>query len=70
MGKVFYNQKGYVGQSMSKRALDSYDHGEMPKSKWTKKSMIETINEFLYLEDRNSIIDFNKMKKEELFLKF
>lgn len=28
---------GYIGYSMSRRAAEAYEDGEMPKSKWTKK---------------------------------
>lgn len=28
---------GYSGYSMSNRAVDAYEDGEMPLSKWTKK---------------------------------
>ena len=33
MGKVSYGQSGYVGSSMSVRAVEAYAGGEMPKSK-------------------------------------
>ena len=29
---------GYSGYSMSNRAVDAYEDGEMPLSKWTKKN--------------------------------
>lgn len=38
---VGYNQKGYVGQSMSVRARKAYESGEMPLSKWTKQAIID-----------------------------
>ena len=31
---------GYIGHSMSRRAAEAYEDGEMPKSKWTKKAMV------------------------------
>ena len=31
---------GYIGYSMSRRAAEAYEDGEMPKSKWTKKAMV------------------------------
>lgn len=34
---------GYIGFSMSKRAAQAYDDGEMPKSKWTKVAMVEAV---------------------------
>ena len=44
-----YGNKGYDGYSMSIRAREAYEDGEMPKSKWTKKAMLEAIRE--YCED-------------------
>lgn len=38
-----YNQKGYVGSSMSVRAQGAYEDGEMPKSKWTKAAILEAL---------------------------
>lgn len=43
MSKVTYNQKGYIGSSMSDRAALAYDNGERPKSRWTKAAMIDEI---------------------------
>lgn len=31
---------GYIGHSMSRRAAEAYEDGEMPNSKWTKKAMV------------------------------
>lgn len=38
MGAVSYGQAGYVGTSMSARAREAYESGEMPMSKWTRKA--------------------------------
>ena len=46
MGKVYYNQPGYVGCSMSVNATLAYLSGEKPKSKWTKKTMLAAIEEY------------------------
>lgn len=43
MGKVKYNQPGYVGCSMSVNAVLAYLSGEKPKSKWTKSTMLDAI---------------------------
>lgn len=37
-----YN-RGYVGYSMSVRAEEAYDNGEMPLSKWTKGTILSAI---------------------------
>lgn len=36
MTQVAYGQKGYLGSSMSVRAVEAYEQGEMPISRWTK----------------------------------
>lgn len=46
MGKVRYNQTGYVGCSMSERAVAAYESGEKPKSKWTKAAMLGAIERY------------------------
>lgn len=47
MSKVRYNQSGYFGSSMSLRAVEAYEAGEKPKSKWTKKVMLAAIKKNL-----------------------
>lgn len=47
MGRVRYNQHGYVGQSMSVRAEHAYADGLMPKSKWSKAAMLHTLRDAL-----------------------
>ena len=37
---------GYIGHSMSRRAAEAYEDGEMPKSKWTKKAMVAAIQSY------------------------
>ena len=37
--------KGYISNRMSVNASLAYDGGEMPKSKWTKKAIIEFLSE-------------------------
>lgn len=42
---IGFNQKGYVGQSMSVRAKQAYDDGEMPRSKWSKAATLDALAE-------------------------
>lgn len=39
-----YGQRGYVGQSMSERAVQAYENGEKPFSKWSKENILEAIS--------------------------
>lgn len=68
MGKVSYNQNGYVGSSMSVRALEAYESGEKPKSKWTKAAMLAEMRG--YCEDYDIRYVEPKMTKDELFDRF
>ena len=36
---------GYTGYSMSKRAVDTYDKGEQPESYWTKRELLDAVEE-------------------------
>lgn len=36
---------GYYGYKMSKRAHDAYDHGEKPFTRWTKKDILEVLED-------------------------
>lgn len=48
-----YNMNsGYSGFSMSNRAVEAYNNGEKPLSKWTKKAIIEAITEY---SDENEV---------------
>lgn len=66
--------KGYIGWSMSVRAMDAYEAGEMPKSKWTKRAMLDEIAR--YMEDNWLTLGANadayvaKLTKDELFSRF
>lgn len=69
--KVTYGQGGYVGSSMSVRAAQAYEDGEMPKSKWTKRAMVAAIRDAAY--DEGLVVDLAalaKMKKEDVFSSF
>lgn len=37
---------GYIGYSMSRRAAEAHENGEMPRSKWTKKTMAAAIRSY------------------------
>ena len=67
MGRVRYNQSGYVGYAMSENAMHAYENGEKPKSKWTKRAMLEEIESYCWLFDMPYGGEFSKMKKDELF---
>ena len=70
MGRVWYNQPGYHGCSMSMNAVLAYEDGEKPKSKWTKKAMLATIEDVLYFDDvytEDNFQIFQSMNKDELF---
>lgn len=71
---VQFNQNGYIGSSMSVRAAEAYENGEMPKSKWTKAVMLEAI---AYAIQENDLeitdeqwVNIKKMNKESLFNNF
>ena len=68
MARVMYGQSGYVGCSMSARAQEAYERGEMPKSKWTKAAMLDAIAGDLL--DDEYINVFKQFKKDELFDRF
>ena len=61
---VGYNQKGYVGKSMSVRAKQAYDDGEMPKSKWSKNTMLDALEEEF---GEGESAGFKKFSKDQLF---
>lgn len=58
---------GYIGYSMSRRAAEAYEDGEMPKSKWTKKAMVAAIKDACDELDLEYDPAIEKMKKVELF---
>ena len=61
---------GYSGWSMSNRAVEAYEQGEKPKSKWTKKAMVAEINAYCEEFDMICTADLKKMKKDEVFSTF
>lgn len=58
---MFNMNNGYVGYSMSVRAQEAYENGEMPMSKWSKGVLLEVINE--YKEDMELDFDVELLKK-------
>ena len=62
------NEKGgYRGHSMSNRAVKAYDRGEMPISKWTKKVLLEELEEVAYDNDiKLEDVGLNRLKLKEL----
>lgn len=71
---VQFNQNGYIGSSMSVRAIEAYNQGEMPKSKWTKSAMLEAIayaiqeNDFEITDEQ--WVNIQKLNKESIFNNF
>lgn len=70
MSIVAYNQPGYIGQSMSRRAAIAYDNGEAPKSKWTKKAMIAALEEWADWNNRETPAEIAKMRKDDIFYRY
>ena len=70
MGRVKYNQKGYVGYSMSRRAVIAYKKGQKPRTKWTKTAMVHAIED--YCSKANILYDGSAalMSKAQLFQSF
>lgn len=62
---------GYIGHSMSRRAAEAYEDGEMPKSKWTKKAMVAAIQS--HCDESDMLFDpdvLKGMRKDEVFERF
>ena len=54
---------GYHGYSMSNNAVEAYESGEKPISKWTKAEIIEAIEEAIEEAELELICSFEKLKK-------
>jgi hypothetical protein len=67
---MYGKNSGYSGWSMSNRAVSAYEVGEKPKSKWTKKDMLDAIAEFC--DDNDMFFDeaVTKLKKDAIFDQF
>jgi hypothetical protein len=70
MSKVSYNQSGYVGSSMSVRAMEAYEAGERPKSRWTKALMLAAIRDACRDAERVMLPEVSKLRKDEVFSRF
>lgn len=57
---------GYRGYSMSNNAVDAYESGEKPISKWTKSEIIEAIMCILEEEELTLNCNINNIKKMPL----
>ena len=66
MGAVSYGQGGYVGTSMSVRAQEAYESGEMPMSKWTRGAIIFAIKDYCADFDLAYNPDIESMSRAEL----
>ena len=63
-------QSGYCGKSMSKRARRAYDHGQMPRSRWTKAAMWQAMDSWLADNCRMVGDDVRRLGKAELWERF
>jgi hypothetical protein len=70
MSKVSYNQSGYVGSSMSIGAMEAYEAGERPKSRWTKALMLDAIGDACRDAERVMLPEVSKLRKDEVFSRF
>lgn len=68
--KVTYNQAGYVGSSMSRRAAAAYEGGEMPKSRWTKGAMLSAMMAWCDDNDRALSDEITSMRRDDIFERF
>lgn len=58
---MFNMNSGYSGYSMSNRAVEAYDNGEKPLSKWTKADMLEVIE--AYISGKDMAFNMTSLKK-------
>lgn len=63
--REYSSSGGYDGHRMSNRAIEAYNHGEKPLSKWSKKDIIDEINNIAYYND----IDLSDVALSKLTLK-
>ena len=62
--------KGYHGYSMSKRAASAYTNGEKPLSRWTKRAIIDSIDEWEENNNRLMTVDVNQMTRDDLIERY
>lgn len=70
MAQVVYGQKGYLGSSMSVRAAEAYEQGEMPISRWTKTAIIQAVKGYCFDFDLAYDPDIENNTKAELVKEF
>ena len=70
MTQAVYGQKGYLGSSMSVRAAEAYEQGEMPISRWTKTAIIHAVKDYCFDFDLAYDPDIEKKTKAELAKEF
>ena len=70
MTQVVYGQKGYLGSSMSVRAAEAYEQGEMPISRWTKTAIIHAVKDYCFDFDLAYNPDIEKKTKAKLAKEF
>ncbi len=57
---------GYYGFSMSNNAVEAYESGEKPKSKWTKREIIEEIKRQIEEEEVELNVSLSVIEKMPL----
>ena len=65
-GKI--KMTGYVGYSMSNNAVDAYNAGEMPFSKWTKTAILKDVAEIYGEKLAQAVSGWSLPKLKEVFL--
>lgn len=59
---MFDINSGYDGYSMSKRAVEAYENGEKPYSKWKKSDILERLEEY------DTSVEYDFLKKIPLMV--
>ncbi|MCF0121676.1 MAG: hypothetical protein HUJ74_00330 [Lachnospiraceae bacterium] len=67
---AFYERNKGNEYSCSYNAQCCYEDNILPKSRWSKKLMISVIYDFIDEQDLKPKIDFEKIKKDDLFNEF
>lgn len=67
---VKWNQSGYVGTSMSVRAVEAYEDGYMPLSKWTKKAILAEVASVYGAEVATYVQSWSKDFLAKTFLEY
>ena len=59
---MFNINSGYHGFSMSNRAVEAYNNGEKPFSKWTKQDILDVIEEYKQESDDPTVYELAKVR--------